>query len=158
MELLITKPPSATTARLRIVIDDLIHLILGLQLPARAAMPGLTTCLALAAQQLLRLRPGLRPTLLTRLRRILRWRLGTRARVPARLLLKPLQPIPVQLNRGREIKDELNTRLTPRVIDRLRFSAIHDCKIRCTNEESLPDSPTTERLESAGINRPERRR
>jgi hypothetical protein len=115
------------------MIDDLIHLILGPELPARAAMPGLTTRLALAAQQLLRLRPGLRPTLRPRLRRIRRRRLRTRARVPTRLLLQTPQPILVQLNRGREIKDELHTRLTPRVINRLRLSTIHDCKIRCTN-------------------------
>ena len=128
------------------MIDDLIDLILGLQLAARAAMPGLAARLALAAQQLLGLRPGLRPTLLTRLRRIRRRRLRTRARVPARLLLQPPEPLLEQLNRGREIKDELHARLTARVIDRLRLTTIHDCKIRCTNKESLPHSPTTERL------------
>ncbi len=39
-----------------------------------------------------------------------------------------------------------DTRLTPRVIDRLRLRAVHACKIRCTNKESLPQAPTTERL------------
>ena len=39
-----------------------------------------------------------------------------------------------------------DTRLTPRVIDRLRLRAVHTCKIRCTNQKSLPKAPTTERL------------
>ena len=51
------------------------------------------------------------------------------------------------LNPGREIENELHTRLTPGVIDRLRLSALHACKIRCTNKESLPKAPTTERLQ-----------
>ena len=48
---------------------------------------------------------------------------------------------------AREIENELNTRLTPRVIDRLRLRAVHTCKIRCTKQESLPKAPTTERLQ-----------
>ena len=50
------------------------------------------------------------------------------------------------LNPGRQLENELNTRLTPRVINRLRLGTIHACKIRCTNQESLPQAPTTERL------------
>ena len=44
--LLITKPPSATTARIRIVIDDLIHLILRPELATRTPMPRLPTRLS----------------------------------------------------------------------------------------------------------------
>src|SRR5215212_6748379 len=51
------------------------------------------------------------------------------------------------LNRGRQLENELDTRLTPRVINRLRLGAVHACKIRCTNKESLPQAPTTERLQ-----------
>ena len=112
-------------------------------------MPGLPTSLApltLPAHQLLRLRARLRPPLSTRLRRIHRRRPRAHARVLASLLLEPLQPIPVLLNHSREIKNELNTRLTTRVIDRLRLHAVHTCKIRCTKQESLPQAPTTERL------------
>ena len=50
------------------------------------------------------------------------------------------------LNPRRQIQNEPDTRLTARVIDRLRVRAVHDCKIRCTKEESLPQAPTTERL------------
>ncbi len=49
-------------------------------------------------------------------------------------------------NLSSETEKELDTRLTPRVINRLRLHTIHDCKIRCTNQESLPLAPTTERL------------
>lgn len=45
-----------------------------------------------------------------------------------------------------ETENELNTRLTPRVIDRLRRHTFHARKIRCTNKETLPQAPTTERL------------
>ena len=56
--------PATATARTGIATDDLIHPILGLEPPARAAMTKLSTrlTLTLLAQQLLRLRPGLRPT------------------------------------------------------------------------------------------------
>ena len=53
------------------------------------------------------------------------------------------------LNPGRQLENELNTRLTTRVIDRLRLGTIHAYKIRCTNKESLPKTPTTERLRKA---------
>src|SRR3954451_9221819 len=48
---------------------------------------------------------------------------------------------------AREIENELDARLTPCVIDRLRLRAVHACKIRCTNKESLSQAPTTERLQ-----------
>jgi hypothetical protein len=130
------------------VIDDLIHLILRLQFATRAPMPRLPTSptpLPLP-HQLLRLRARLRPPLRTCLRRIHRRRLGTRTRVLPRLLLEPIQPIPVLLNPARQLENERNTRLTPRVIDRLRLGALHTCKIRCTNKETLPKAPTTKRL------------
>jgi hypothetical protein len=115
-ERVITEPTSAATTRLRVVIDDLIHLILRLQLATRTSMPGLPTSLtllALPAHQLLRLRARLRTPLRPRLRRITRRRLRTRARVRARLLLQPLQPILMPLNPGRQLENELDTRLTP---------------------------------------------
>jgi hypothetical protein len=61
---------AAAPAGLRVVIDDLIHLVFGLELSPRARMTGLTTRLALPAQELLRFRPRLRSTLLPCLRRI----------------------------------------------------------------------------------------
>ena len=71
----IIEPTSASATRLRIVIDDLIHPILRLQIATRTPMPALPTSrssLAVPAQQLLGLRPRLRPPLSPRLRRILR--------------------------------------------------------------------------------------
>ena len=132
---------TAPAARIRIVIDDLIDLILGPQLATRTPMPRLPASLALLAlpaHQLLRLRARLRPPLRPRLRRIRRRRLGTRARVLTRLRLQPLKPLLVLLNPRGEIENELNTRLPARVIDRLRLGAVHTRKIRCTNQESLP--------------------
>jgi hypothetical protein len=114
--LLISKLPSASTARIRIVIDDLIHLILRLQIATRTPMPGLPTRLpplTLPAHQLLRLRARLRPPLSTRLRRILRRRPRARARILPGLRLQPPQPILMLLNQGRQLENELNTRLTP---------------------------------------------
>jgi hypothetical protein len=64
---------AATTASVRVVIDDLIDLVLGSELATRTAMQILPARLALDAilgQQLLRLRARLRTPLLTRLRRI----------------------------------------------------------------------------------------
>src|SRR4051794_23225689 len=114
------EPMSTAAARLRIVIDDLIHLIFRPQLTTRTPMPGLPTSLALnavSAHQLLGLRAGLRTPLRPRLRRIHRRRRGTRARISPGLLLQPPQPILVLLNPAREIENDLNTRLTPRVIN-----------------------------------------
>jgi hypothetical protein len=131
------------------VIDDLLDLILRCQLATGALMPALPTSralLAIPAHQFLGLRPRFRSPLSPRLRRIHRRRLGTRARVPARLLLKPLQSILMLLKPRNEIENELDTRLTPRVIDRLRLHTLHARKIRCTKQESLPLAPTTERL------------
>jgi hypothetical protein len=126
-DLVATEPPPGTTlglaelatapaTRIRIVIDDLIHLIPGPQLPTRTPMPGLPTRVApltLPAHQLLRLRTRLRPPLRPRLRRILRRRPRARARVLAYLLFQPPQAILVLLNPGRQLKNELNAHLTP---------------------------------------------
>jgi hypothetical protein len=149
-DLMATEPPTrplllscelsaAPAARIREVIDDLIHLIRRPVLTTSATVSGLSTrltALTLPPRELLRLPPRLRPPLLTRSRRILRRRLGTRTRVLPSLLLQPPQAILVLRNAVREIENELNTRLTPRVIDRLRIGAVHACKIRCTNKES----------------------
>ena len=143
------EPTPAPTARIWVVIDDLIDLILGPQLTTRTPMPELPTSLAplaLPAHPLLGPRTRLRPPLSARLRRILRRRLRTRARILPRLLLHPPQPILVLLDPARQLENELNTRLTPGVVDRLRLGTIHTCKIRCTKQESLPQAPTTERL------------
>jgi hypothetical protein len=67
------KPSAAATARIREVIDDLIHLIRRLQLTTSATMSGLPTlrpALSLSTHQLFRLRARLRPPLRPRLRRI----------------------------------------------------------------------------------------
>jgi hypothetical protein len=114
--LLFTEPMPASTARVRVVINDLIDLIVGPQLTTGTPMPGLPTslaALAVPAHQLLRLRARLRTPLRPRLRRIRRRRRRTRARVLASLLLEPLQPILVLRKPAREIENELNTRLTP---------------------------------------------
>ena len=116
LALLFIELPSATAARIGVVIDDLIDLILRLQIATRAPMPGLPASLAALTfppHQFLGLRTRLRPPLRTRLRRIRRRRLGARARVLPRLLLKPLQSILVPSDRVGEIKNELDTRLTP---------------------------------------------
>jgi hypothetical protein len=71
--LLIIKPASASTARIRVVIDDLIHLVLRPELATRTPMPRLTARIALLtlpAHQLLGLGSRLRPSLRPRLRRI----------------------------------------------------------------------------------------
>jgi hypothetical protein len=66
--LLIIKPVPAAATRIRVVIDDLIHLIPGLLIATRTPMSGLPTSLAaltLPAHQLLRLRTRLRSPLST---------------------------------------------------------------------------------------------
>jgi hypothetical protein len=60
------KPTPATAAPIRIVIDDLIHPILRLQIATRTRMPTLPTSLTalpVAPHQLLRLRARLRTPL-----------------------------------------------------------------------------------------------
>ena len=145
----IIEPTPASAARIRIVIDDLIHLILGLQLATRTPMPGLPTSL--------RRSPSRRISSLAFARASARRSPASSADPstaawsscanPAAPAPQPPQPILVPLNPAREIENELNTRLTPRVINRLRLGTIHACKIRCTNKESLPQAPTTERLQ-----------
>jgi hypothetical protein len=114
--LLLLELPTAPAACIRIVINDLIDLILGPQLTPRALVSGLPTLrspLALSAHQLLGLRPRLRSPLSARLRGIRRRRARARARILPRLLLQPPQPILMPLNPGRQLENELNTRLTP---------------------------------------------
>ena len=99
--LLLAEPAAAATTRIRIVIDDLIHLIGRLQPATGTAMAGLPTRLALLtlpAHQLLRLRARFRAPLSPRFRWILRRRLRTRARVLTRLGLQSRQPLPVLFN------------------------------------------------------------
>ena len=143
---------AAHTARIREVIDDLIHLIRRFVLTTHATMPRLPTLLAsltLPPRKLLGLLPRLRPPLLPRLGGILRRWLGARTRILTRLRLQTTQPLLHLPHPSSEIKNELHTRLTPRVIDRLGLRALHNCKIRCTNKESRPQAPTTERLPKA---------
>jgi hypothetical protein len=69
----VVEPTPAPTARIRIVIDDLINVVLGPQFTPRTPMPRLATSLTLLAlptHQLLRPRARLRPSLSPRLRRI----------------------------------------------------------------------------------------
>jgi len=73
----VIKPASASATRVRVVIDELIHLILRLEIATRTRMSGLRTAfatLALPAHQLLGLRASLRPPLRARLGLILRRR------------------------------------------------------------------------------------
>jgi hypothetical protein len=73
----VIKPASAPATRVWVVIDELIHLILRLEIATGTRMSGLCTTLAtlaLPAHQLLGLRTRLRPPLRARLRWILRRR------------------------------------------------------------------------------------
>ena len=140
---------TAPTTRLRVVIDDLIDLILGRELATSPPMPRLPTSptpFSLRAHQLLRLRARLRPPLRTRLRRIRRRRPRTRPRVLTRRSLQTTQALLERLHTGSEIEHEPHTHFPTGVINRLRLRTIHACKIRCAKQESLPQSPTTERL------------
>ena len=60
--------------------------------------------------------------------------------------LQPGQPLLELLHPSSKINNELHAYLTPRVIDRLRLDTVHNRKIRCTKQETLPQAPTTERL------------
>src|ERR1700704_1740400 len=165
-DLMATEPPprapllggeraAAPTARVRVVIDDLIDLILGTELATRTPMPRLPAGLALLAlppRQLLRARS--RPTLLPCLRRIHRRRPRARARILPRLSLQASQALLKLLHACSEIKHELHTHLAPRVIDRLRLHALHARKIRCNKQESSPPAPTTERLRLCTLQTP----
>ena len=112
----VIKPASTSATRLRVVIDELIHMILRLEIATRTRMSGLHTTLAtliLPAHQLLGLRASLRPPLRPRLGRILRRRPRARTRVLARLRLQPPQPLLVLHDPARQLEDEIDTRLTP---------------------------------------------
>lgn len=140
-----------TTARLRVVRNDLIDLILVRKPTARAPMALLPTRLALGAllgQQLLRLRARLRLSLLPRLRRILRRRRRTRPRVPPRLALQPTDPLlekltsnPQPLDRLSQLQNERHTTLAPTVVDRLRLGTIHTPEFAARRTESSSCSP-----------------
>ncbi len=141
--------PAAATG-LRVVVDDLRDLIVGQQLAPRPLVTGLAAGLAPATlgQQLLRLRPGLRASLLTRLGRIRRRRLRPGTRTLPRLLLKPRQPLvqkpDLALIPDSQLKQELDARLPPRVIDRLRLCSIHVAKFAPTR--SVPSDLQTVNL------------
>ena len=133
--LLIAELVPATAAAVGVVIDELVDLILAGERPAGALMPGLPTRsapLPIPRQQLLRLRPRLRPPLLTRLRRILRRRPRPGTRTLPRPLLKPPDALLQQqrlrgqpLHRRGQLKDDLDATLPARVIDRLRLRPLH---------------------------------
>ncbi len=113
------------------MIDDLLELVLGQKLAARTLVAKLAARLAPATpgKQLLRLRPRLRASLLTRLGRIRRRRLRTGTRTLPSLLLKPRHPLvqkpDLALIPGSQLKQELDARLTPSVVDRLRLGPLH---------------------------------
>src|SRR5215212_1534981 len=109
-------------------------------------MPRLPTGLAPSARQLLGLRPGLGPPLLTRRGRIARRRFRTRARVLPRLLFQPPQPLLEALHPPREIEHDPHAHIPTRVIDRLSLGTIHTPKIRRKQPRTLLWRPTTERL------------
>ena len=88
--LLSSELPAATTARVRIVIDDFIDLVLRPLFAADALMPALTASLTLhtiPTHQLLGLRPRRRTPLCARPRWIRRRRPGTRPRILTQLRL-----------------------------------------------------------------------
>src|SRR5450756_447804 len=97
-------------------------------------------------QQLLRLGPGLGATLLTCLGRIGRRRLGARARIRPRPLLQPSDPIlqasDLALIARRQLKQELDARLTTSVVDGLRLSALHTPRVRRHSAQPSPTSTT----------------
>ena len=143
---------AAAATGIRVVIDDLIDLIFGLQRPTRAPMPSLTARFALGAlppQQLLRLCARLGPPLLTRLGWILRRRFRTRPRVLPHLTLQPSQPLLKPLNPSGEIEHELHAHIPAGVIDRLGLGTLHGAKIRRAQPRTLLWRPTTERLPEA---------
>ena len=84
-----------------------------------SGLPAIRALLAFATHQFLGLRARLRPPLLPRLGRTHRRRPRARARVLAYLFLQSLQTILVLRKPVRELNDELDAHLTPRVINRL---------------------------------------
>ena len=113
----------APVASVRVVIDDLVDLVLGLELATRAQSPRLATGLApgaLPTQPLLRLRARLRPPLLPRL-----WRVATTWR--------PRPPSRRQLRRSRRDRRRRHGRRPPRghgPVDRLRRRGAHRRAVR----------------------------
>ena len=149
----------AASAAFGVVIDKLVDLILRQQRTAGALMPGLaagTPLLPVPRQKLLRLRPRLRTPLLPRPRGILRRRLRPRPRTLPPLLLKPRHPLHQQtdlaLVASSHLKQELNARLTTRVIDRLSLRPLHTTQFDKRTEDPLSKTgnnrtgSTTERV------------
>ena len=114
------------------MIDDLSHLVLGQKLAPRplvtrlAAHAAPTTTLS---TQFLGLRARLRASLLTRLRRIRRRRLRPGTRTLPCPLLKTRHPLvqedDLALIPRSQLKQKLNARHAPGVIDRLRLPPLH---------------------------------
>ena len=143
---LVPAPPTA----LRVMIDELVDVILALERTAGTLVPRLAasaTPLGVTRKQLLRSRPRLGPTLLTRLRGILRRRLRPRTRTLPRLLLETpdplLQPpsLPGQpLHRRGQLENDLNTPLPPRVINSLSLRPLHTNQFDKRTEVPSPQS------------------
>src|SRR5450755_1331018 len=148
--LTLSELPPAPRTIVWVVINDLPHLTLSKQPAPRAAMtrlPARLTVLAILAGQLLRFLARLRPTLLTRLGSILRRCLRTVARTRGRFLLQRPQPLLGPRLLIDHSHQERDTRLTPRVIDRLSLRPVHTSKIRRPPQRTLLWKTTTsERL------------
>ena len=148
--LLLAELAPAAPAAVRIVVDELVNLVLRRQRTTGALMPGLaasTPPLPIPREQLLRLRPRLRPPLLTRLRRIVRGRLRTSSRALPRPLLKTPDPFLQQpslrgqpLYRRGQLENHLDTTIPPRVIDRLGLRPLHTTQFDNRTEVPSPES------------------
>ena len=134
------RTPARTATLIGVVVDDLVHPVLGQQLTTRAPVTGLGARLALSASlgPRLRLLTRLRSTLCPRLRRIRR-----RRRELLRESLAPSPPTPHALPQlpdlaspASPIPAELHARLPTRVIDRLRLRTLHTHKVRGSNQQS----------------------
>ncbi len=127
--------PPAPRAPLRVMINDLLHLIFTQQLPPRAwvaILPARLAPLTVPASQLLGLLPRLRATLLTRLRHIRRRRLRTIPRTRRRPRLQRPQPLLQPPLPSRQPNQKRHARLTTRVINRLSLHPLHTPTIRRT--------------------------
>ena len=107
---------------LGVMVNDLLHPVFRQQLAPGARVTVLTTCLTLLTvllQQFLGFRSRLLPALLPRLRSIGRRWLRTVPRTRSSLLLQHPQPLLQPRLPIHQPHQELDTRLAPRVIDRL---------------------------------------
>src|SRR5450631_1547969 len=144
--LTLSELPPAPRTIVWVVINDLSHLTLSKQPAPRAAMtrlPARLAVLAILAGQLLRFLARLRPTLLTRLGSIPRRCLRTVARTRGRFLLQRPQPLLGPRLLIDHSHQERDTRLTPRVIDRLSLRPVHTSKIRRPPQRTLLWKTTT---------------